>query len=90
MIISSTHDYRTVAKKRLPPFLFEYIEGGAYDEQTLQANRDDLAKLKLCQRVMQDMSSLNLSTQIFGEPLSLPAVLAPVGLTGMYARRGEV
>lgn len=90
MIIASTHDYRQVAKKRLPPFLFEYIEGGAYDEQTLHANRDDLAKLKLCQRVMQDMSALQLGMQLFDEPLALPAVLAPVGLTGMYARRGEV
>ena len=90
MIISSPSDYRAAAKTRLPPFLFHYIDGGANDERTLQNNVDDLARIALKQRVLRDMSNLDLSTSLFGEPLSLPIVLAPVGLTGMYARRGEV
>lgn len=90
MIISSPSDYRAAAKARLPPFLFHYIDGGANDERTLQNNVNDLARIALKQRVLRDMSNLDLSTSLFGEPLSLPIVLAPVGLTGMYARRGEV
>lgn len=90
MIISSPSDYRCAAKKKLPPFLFHYIDGGSYDERTLRSNAEDLANVALKQRVLNDMSSLDLSTHIFGEKLNLPLALSPVGLTGMYARRGEV
>ena len=90
MIISSANDYREAAKRRLPPFLFEYIDGGAYEEYTLKRNVDDLSKIALRQRVLNDMSELSLETQLFGENLALPVALSPVGLTGMYARRGEV
>ena len=90
MIISSAHDYREAAKRRLPPFLFHYIDGGAYAEYTLKRNVEDLSKIALRQRVLKDMSSLSLETQLFDETLSMPVALSPVGLTGMYARRGEV
>ncbi|EGJ12357.1 MULTISPECIES: FMN-dependent L-lactate dehydrogenase LldD [Rubrivivax] len=90
MIISSTADYREAARRRLPPFLFHYIDGGAYAEQTLRRNVDDLAGVALRQRVLKDMSQLDTSIELFGEKLSIPVTLAPVGLTGMYARRGEV
>lgn len=90
MIISSTHDYRLAAKRRLPPFLFHYIDGGAYDEHTLGRNVADLRDLALRQRVLKEVGEVDLSARLFGEAMSLPVALAPVGLTGMYARRGEV
>ncbi|MFN4068297.1 MAG: FMN-dependent L-lactate dehydrogenase LldD [Brevundimonas aurantiaca] len=90
MIISSPSDYREAARRKLPPFLFHYIDGGAYAEHTLRRNVEDWRDVALRQRVLQDMSSLSLETQLFDETLRLPIVLAPVGLTGMYARRGEV
>ena len=90
MIISSTHDYRLAAKRRLPPFLFHYIDGGAYDEHTLARNVSDLRDLALRQRVLKEVGEVDLSARLFGEAVSLPVALAPVGLTGMYARRGEV
>jgi L-lactate dehydrogenase (cytochrome) len=90
MIISAPSDYRNAAKKKLPPFLFHYIDGGSYSEETLTRNVKDLADIALKQRVLNNMSELSLGTEIFGEKLALPIVLAPVGLTGMYARRGEV
>ena len=90
MIISSTHDYRLAAKRRLPPFLFHYIDGGAYDEHTLARNVADLRDLALRQRVLKAVGEVDLSARLFGEAVSLPVALAPVGLTGMYARRGEV
>ena len=90
MIISASTDYREAARRRLPPFLFHYGDGGAYAEYTLQHNVSDLSGVALRQRVLNDMSQLDLSTRLFGETLSMPVALAPVGLTGMYARRGEV
>ncbi|KIF51034.1 FMN-dependent L-lactate dehydrogenase LldD [Vibrio owensii] len=90
MIISASTDYRAAAKAKLPPFLFHYIDGGSYDERTLKHNTDDLGDVALRQRVLRDMSDLSLETEIFGEKLAMPIALAPVGLTGMYARRGEV
>lgn len=90
MIISAPTDFRAAAKKRLPPFLFHYIDGGSYKEDTLRRNVSDLSDIALRQRVLNDMSELDLSTEIFGEKFDLPIALAPVGLTGMYAKRGEV
>ena len=43
MIISASTDYRAAAQRRLPPFLFHYIDGGAYAEYTLRRNVEDLA-----------------------------------------------
>jgi L-lactate dehydrogenase (cytochrome) len=90
MIVSSPSDYRAAAEQRLPPFLFHYIEGGAYSEVTLRRNMSDLAEVALRQRILANMGDLSLDTELFGKKLPLPLALAPVGLTGMYARRGEV
>lgn len=90
MIISSASDYREGARRRLPPFLFHYIDGGAYAERTLERNVSDLADIALRQRVLKDMSELDLNIELFNEKLTMPVALSPVGLTGMYARRGEV
>jgi len=90
MIISSATDFRQAARRRLPPFLFHYLDGGAGAEQTLRSNVDDLQAIRLRQRVLRGSEQLDLNVQWFGESYSLPIALAPVGLTGMYARRGEV
>lgn len=90
MIISAATDYRAAAKRKLPPFLFHYLDGGAYAEYTLKRNVEDLAQVALRQRVLRNMSQLSLETTLFGQRLAMPVVLAPVGLCGMYARRGEV
>lgn len=90
MIISASTDYRAAAQRRLPPFLFHYIDGGAYAEHTLRRNVSDLAEIALRQRVLRNMSELSLETQLFGETLAMPVALAPIGLCGMFARRGEV
>ena len=83
-------DYRRLAEKRLPRFLFDYIDGGAGEEKSMGANADDFLKLKLRQRVMCDVDNVDTSTTLFGQPASMPLVLAPVGLAGMMRRRGEV
>lgn len=90
MIISSVSDYRMAAQRRLPRFLFDYIDGGANAEDTLQANIADLRAVPLRQRVLKNVSGLSLATEWFGQPSALPVILAPVGLSGMFARRGEI
>lgn len=90
MIISSANDYRQVAKRKVPPFMFHYADGGSYSEHTLTRNVSDLSNIALRQRVLNDMSQLNTEIELFGEKLSMPLVLAPVGACGMYASRGEV
>jgi L-lactate dehydrogenase (cytochrome) len=86
---ASVQDYRELARRRLPRQLFDYIDGGAFAETTLEANRDDLHRIQLRQRVLRDVSVRKLSTTVLGEELALPLILAPVGFGGMFARRGE-
>jgi L-lactate dehydrogenase (cytochrome) len=90
VIISSPGDFREAARRRLPPFLFHYIDGGSYAEQTLRRNVEDWQTIALRQRVLGGVGEIDLQTRLFDETLKLPILLAPVGLTGMYARRGEV
>jgi L-lactate dehydrogenase (cytochrome) len=87
---ASALDYRELARRRLPHFLFEYIDGGSYAEVTLRRNVSDLEEIALRQRVLNDVSSLDLTTELFGCKMALPVALAPIGLAGMNARRGEV
>jgi L-lactate dehydrogenase (cytochrome) len=70
--------------------LFEYIDGGAYAETTLARNVADLEAIALRQRVMVDTKKLDLSTEVVGQAMSVPFGLGPIGMAGMYARRGEV
>ncbi len=87
---ASVGDYRALAKARLPHFLFEYLDGGSYDEVTLGRNVADLQEVALKQRVLRDVSAIDLSTELFGQRWEMPVGLGPVGLSGLYARRGEV
>lgn len=87
---ASIIDYRALAKARLPHFLFEYLDGGSYDEVTLHRNVEDLHSVALKQRVLRDVSSIDLSAEVFNQRFSMPVGLGPVGLSGLYARRGEV
>ena len=83
-------DYRRLAEKRLPRFLFDYIDGGAGEEVSMSRNVSDLRNIRLAQRVMRDVGSIDTSTQLAGQQANMPLVLAPVGLSGMFGRRGEV
>ena len=64
---ASVSDYRELAKRRLPKLMFDYLDGGAFEEATLQANRLDLQKLPLKQKVLRDVSSLDTSVTLFGQ-----------------------
>ena len=82
-------DYRRLAEQRLPRFLFDYIDGGANAEVTLAANAAGFRDIVLRQRVMRDVSTIDTSTVLSGEQAAMPVILAPVGMAGMMARRGE-
>lgn len=90
LVPASCEDYRTLAEKRLPRFLFDYVDGGAYQEQTLRSNVDDFQSLPIRQSVMRDVSHIDLSAKLLGQSCEMPLALAPVGMAGMLARRGEV
>jgi L-lactate dehydrogenase (cytochrome) len=87
---ASVSDYRELARRRLPKMFFEYIDGGYYAEVTLSRNVADMEAIALRQRVMRDMTQLDMSVEVVGQKLSMPLALAPVGMAGMYGRRGEV
>jgi L-lactate dehydrogenase (cytochrome) len=89
MIISSTLDFREAARRRLPRFLFDYADGGANSEHTLQRNVLDLAEVALRQRVLKGGGEVDLKTTLFGHERPLPVMLGPVGIAGMFRRRGE-
>jgi len=89
MIVSSTHDFREAARRRLPRFLFDYADGGAYAEHTMARNVSDLADIALRQRVLRNVADIDLGTTLFGRRMAMPVGLGPVGISGMYHRRGE-
>ncbi len=82
-------DYRELARRRLPRQLFDYVDGGAYEETTLRANVVDLAQVLLRQVVMRDVSERDHAVELLGQRLACPVILGPVGLGGMLARRAE-
>lgn len=88
--LTSTLDYRLLAKKRIPTQLFEFLEGGAFEEVTIRKNCEDFQKIQLRRRVSHGVSIVDMGTEIFGQKIAFPLVLAPVGFAGLYACRGEV
>lgn len=88
--IASIGDYRTRARRALPRMVFDFIDGGSFAENTLKHNVEDFASLQLRQRVLRGGSAPDLSLELLGQRLSMPLLLAPVGMAGLFARRGEV
>jgi len=88
--VTCIEDLRQLSRRRIPKMFFDYAEAGSYAEETLRANRADMERIKLRQRVLVDVSRQDLSTTIIGEPVPLPLGLGPVALTGMQHRDGEI
>jgi L-lactate dehydrogenase (cytochrome) len=83
-------DLRRTARRRVPRQFFEYADGGSYAEETLHANRADLERIRLRQRILVDVAGRSTRTTILGEPAALPLALAPIGLCGMQHGDGEI
>ncbi|OQW56369.1 MAG: alpha-hydroxy-acid oxidizing enzyme [Proteobacteria bacterium SG_bin9] len=88
--ITCVADLRELHQRRVPKAFFDYVDGGSYQQETLRANVDDMAKIKFRQRILVDISKRDLSTTILGEKASLPLIFAPVGSTGMQWADGEI
>src|SRR6185503_10911019 len=90
MIPASIDDLRLLARRRLPRVLFDYIDGGACSELTVRRNREDFDAIEFRPKLLVDVSKRTLATEVFGQKLSMPVILGPVGSAGTFARRGEV
>jgi L-lactate dehydrogenase (cytochrome) len=88
--IACIEDLRRLAHRKVPREFMDYYESGSYSEETLRANRDDLSKIKIRQRILRGASDRDLSQTLLGKTNPLPLALAPVGLTGMAYRDGEI
>jgi L-lactate dehydrogenase (cytochrome) len=88
--ILSIDDLRVLAKRRIPRAIFDYADGGSYEERTLRANAADLDALTFRQRVMVDVSAVSLATTVLGSAMSLPLAIAPTGLAGLFHADGEI
>jgi L-lactate dehydrogenase (cytochrome) len=89
-VITNIEDLRQMAKKRVARAIFEYVDRGAYDEATLQANRNDLEALKFRQRVAIDVDRRSTRSTLLGQEVAMPVAIAPVGLTGLNWADGEI
>ena len=87
---ASFDDDRALARRRLPRFLFDYIDGGAGAEQTLAANSAAWSTHGVRQRVLVKVDGVDTTAALLGTSCAQPLVLAPIGLAGLMARRGEV
>jgi (S)-mandelate dehydrogenase len=83
-------DLRAIAKRRLPRFVFAYVDGGAEDERTLVANREAFARLRFRPRTLVDVSNRAVSARLLGAPSALPVVVGPTGLNGLSWRDGDL
>ncbi|HEV2270000.1 MAG TPA: alpha-hydroxy acid oxidase [Steroidobacteraceae bacterium] len=83
-------DLREIARRRVPGFAFEYVEGGAEDEATLRRNREAFSALRFVPQTLIDTSGRSLGTSVFGRPCAAPFVIAPTGLNGMLHPDGDI
>jgi L-lactate dehydrogenase (cytochrome) len=89
-MIQSIGDLRQLARRRIPRALFDYADGGSYEERTLRRNSADLDALSFRQRVMVDVSEMSMGTTLLGLPVSMPLAIAPTGLAGFFHADGEI
>ncbi len=89
-VATCIEDLRQMAKQRVARAIFEYVDRGSYDEDTLRANRADFEALKFRQRVAIDVDNRSTRSSMLGREIAMPLALAPVGLTGLNWADGEV
>ncbi len=88
-MLPAVKDYRELARRRLSRFAFDYLEGGAEDGRTLLRNRAAYEQLLFSPRILRDVTEVDSSVEIFGRRQSLPLLVGPTGLNGLYWPRAE-
>ena len=89
-MILNIEDLRRLARRRIPRAIFDYADGGSYDERTIRRNAADLDAMTFRQRVMVDVSKISLATTFLGAPVSMPLAIGPTGLAGLFHADGEI
>ncbi len=89
-VVTCIEDLRQMSKKRVARAIFEYVDCGSYDQRTLRANRTDLERVALRQRVGIDVDNRSTRSTMLGQPVTMPVALAPTGLTGLNWADGEI
>src|SRR5450432_3407331 len=89
-VITNIEDLRALARKRVPRMFYDYADSGSWTESTYRANESDLRKIKLRQRVAQNMENRSTATTMVGVDVAMPVAIAPTGMTGMQHADGEI
>lgn len=89
-VITCVEDLRLLAKKRVPKAFYDYADSGSYTESTYRSNSDDLAAIKLRQRVAINVDQRSTRSTMVGQAVTMPVAIAPTGLTGMQWANGEM
>jgi L-lactate dehydrogenase (cytochrome) len=89
-VVTNIADLRDMARRRVAKAVFDYVDRGSYDEQTLRANRADLDALHFRQRVAINVDQRSTRTTMAGQDVTMPVAIAPVGLTGLNWADGEM
>ncbi|MBJ7379216.1 MAG: alpha-hydroxy-acid oxidizing protein [Polynucleobacter sp.] len=89
-VITNIEDLRQMARRRVPKAVFDYVDRGSYDEQTLRGNRAAFAEIGLRQRVGWNVENRSTKTTMLGEDVNMPLAIAPTGLTGLNWANGEI
>ena len=82
-------DLRTVAQSRIPRAVFDFMDGAAEDEVSMQGNRSSFAQYDLLPEVLTDVSNVNMTTTVMGQTIPFPLILAPTGLSRLFHHQGE-
>lgn len=86
----SVEGFRSLARRRLPRMVFDYLEGGADDEKCLQRNRDVFDQWQLIPRRLVDVAQRDLSANVLGAVQPMPLLVAPMGLNGAFWPKGDI
>jgi L-lactate dehydrogenase (cytochrome) len=89
-VITNIQDLREAARKRVAKAIFDYVDRGSYEEETLRANKADLDALKFRQRVAINVDKRSTKSTMLGQEVTMPVAIAPVGLTGLNWADGEI
>ncbi|GGE71411.1 alpha-hydroxy-acid oxidizing protein [Paenalcaligenes hominis] len=88
--MTKIYELRRQARKRLPRMVFDYLEGGAEDEITLERNKTDYDRCQLIPQRLTDLSSVHTATTLFNRSISFPCLIAPTGLNGLFWPNGDI
>ena len=83
------HDFRELARRRLPGPIFDYIDGAADDEVTYRRNTESFERCDLVPDVLRGVASVDLSVTVLGQKLGVPFYCSPTALQRLFHHRGE-